>query len=443
MNRKEFYEYIKNNVKNYLPQTYENAEIKLQEIAKNNGVNLTAITIPEGTQRAVPSIYLDSMYQDYLNGKPLDSCVGDVADMRIELQDMAAYVNLGLPDIRNYEEMKDKLQEITKRAMEQIEAADEMTALNDVRVAILGKKGELTAVLKSMKDVKPEDRPAVGQLVNETRSAIEEKLAEAKERLEGAEMELRLKSEVIDVTLPAKKAKIGHLHPNTNVLQEVEDIFVGMGYEVVEGPEVEYDYYNFEALNIPANHPAKDEQDTFYINKDILLRTQTSPVQVRVMEKGKLPIRMIAPGRVFRSDEVDATHSPSFHQIEGMVIDKNITFADLKGTLQEFVKQLFGADTKVKFRPHHFPFTEPSAEMDVSCFKCGGKGCRFCKGEGWIEILGCGMVHPKVLKMSGIDPNEYQGFAFGLGLERITLLKYEIDDMRMLYENDDRFLKQF
>ncbi|MBD8914851.1 MAG: phenylalanine--tRNA ligase subunit alpha [Lachnospiraceae bacterium] len=339
--------------------------------------------------------------------------------------------------------MKDKLQEITKRAMEQIEAADEMTALNDVRVAILGKKGELTAVLKSMKDVKPEDRPAVGQLVNETRSAIEEKLAEAKERLEGAEMELRLKSEVIDVTLPAKKAKIGHLHPNTNVLQEVEDIFVGMGYEVVEGPEVEYDYYNFEALNIPANHPAKDEQDTFYINKDILLRTQTSPVQVRVMEKGKLPIRMIAPGRVFRSDEVDATHSPSFHQIEGMVIDKNITFADLKGTLQEFVKQLFGADTKVKFRPHHFPFTEPSAEMDVSCFKCGGKGCRFCKGEGWIEILGCGMVHPKVLKMSGIDPNEYQGFAFGLGLERITLLKYEIDDMRMLYENDDRFLKQF
>ena len=339
--------------------------------------------------------------------------------------------------------MKDKLQEITKRAMEQIEAADEMTALNDVRVAILGKKGELTAVLKSMKDVKPEDRPAVGQLVNETRSAIEEKLAEAKERLEGAEMELRLKSEVIDVTLPAKKAKIGHLHPNTNVLQEVEDIFVGMGYEVVEGPEVEYDYYNFEALNIPANHPAKDEQDTFYINKDILLRTQTSPVQVRVMEKGKLPIRMIAPGRVFRSDEVDATHSPSFHQIEGMVIDKNITFAYLKGTLQDFVKQLFGADTKVKFRPHHFPFTEPSAEMDVSCFKCGGKGCRFCKGEGWIEILGCGMVHPKVLKMSGIDPNEYQGFAFGLGLERITLLKYEIDDMRMLYENDDRFLKQF
>lgn len=339
--------------------------------------------------------------------------------------------------------MRDKLQEITKKAMEQIEAAQEMTALNDVRVAILGKKGELTAVLKSMKDVKPEERPMVGQLVNEARNAIEEKLNEAKTKLEEADMKMRLKSEVIDVTLPAKKAKIGHSHPNVSVLEEVENIFIGMGYEVVEGPEVEYDYYNFEALNIPENHPAKDEQDTFYINKNILLRTQTSPVQVRVMEKGKLPIRMIAPGRVFRSDEVDATHSPSFHQIEGMVIDKNITFADLKGTLQEFVKQLFGPETKVKFRPHHFPFTEPSAEVDVSCFKCGGKGCRFCKGEGWIEILGCGMVHPKVLKMSGIDPDEYQGFAFGVGLERIALLKYEIDDMRLLYENDDRFLKQF
>ena len=216
-----------------------------------------------------------------------------------------------------------------------------------------------------------------------------------------------------------------------------------MGYEVVEGPEVEYDYYNFEALNIPANHPAKDEQDTFYITGDILLRTQTSSTQVHEMEKGKLPIRMIAPGRVFRSDEVDATHSPSFHQIEGLVIDKNITFADLKGTLAEFAKELFGEETKVKFRPHHFPFTEPSAEVDVTCFKCGGKGCRFCKGSGWIEILGCGMVHPRVLEMSGIDPKEYTGFAFGVGLERIALLKYEIDDMRLLYENDVRFLKQF
>ena len=339
--------------------------------------------------------------------------------------------------------MKDKLKKIREEAVRQIEESKELNSLNDVRVAILGKKGELTAVLKGMKDVKPEDRPMVGQLVNETREAIEQKLEETKEKLERAEMEKRLEKEVIDVTLPAKINKVGHRHPNTTVLEEVENIFVGMGYEVLEGPEIEKDYYNFEALNIPKNHPARDEQDTFYINDSIVLRTQTSPVQVRVMEQGKLPIRMLAPGRVFRSDEVDATHSPSFHQIEGMVIDKNITFADLKGTLEQFARELFGEDTKVKFRPHHFPFTEPSAEMDVSCFKCGGKGCRFCKGEGWIEILGCGMVHPRVLKMSGIDPEEYTGFAFGVGLERNTLLKYEIDDMRLLYENDTRFLKQF
>ena len=261
--------------------------------------------------------------------------------------------------------------------------------------------------------------------------------------MEAKAREAAMKREVIDVTLPAKKNLVGHRHPNRIVLDEVERIFIGMGYEVVEGPEVEYDYYNFEALNIPADHPAKDEQDTFYVTDEILLRTQTSPVQVRTMEKGKLPIRMIAPGRVFRSDEVDATHSPSFHQIEGMIVDKGITFADLKGTLAQFAKELFGEKTKVKFRPHHFPFTEPSAEVDVSCFKCGGEGCRFCKGSGWIEILGCGMVHPKVLKMSGIDPDVYSGFAFGIGLERITLLKYEIDDMRLLYENDVRFLKQF
>ena len=339
--------------------------------------------------------------------------------------------------------MKERLEKIRAAAIEAMSSADGLSALNDVRVAYLGKKGELTAVLKSMKDVAKEDRPAVGQLVNETREAIEKKLEETKKKMEEAALELRLKKEVIDVTLPAKKNRVGHGHPNTIALEEVERIFVGMGYEVVEGPEVEYDYYNFEALNIPANHPAKDEQDTFYINNDIVLRTQTSPVQIRMMEQGKLPIRMIAPGRVFRADEVDATHSPSFHQIEGLVIDKDITFADLKGTLQEFAKQLFGPETKVKFRPHHFPFTEPSAEVDVTCFKCGGKGCRFCKGEGWIEILGCGMVHPHVLEMSGIDPKEYTGFAFGVGLERIALLKYEIDDMRLLYENDDRFLKQF
>lgn len=339
--------------------------------------------------------------------------------------------------------VKEKLEEIRQKAIASIEEANDADSLNDIRVKIFGKKGEFTQVQKGMKDVAPEDRPKVGAMINEARAAIEEKMTEAREKMQQKALEERLKRETIDVTLPAKKNKIGHRHPNTIALEEVEKIFIGMGFDVVEGPEIEKDYYNFEALNIPANHPAKDEQDTFYINKDILLRTQTSPVQVRQMEAKKPPIRMIAPGRVFRADEVDATHSPSFHQIEGMVIDKGITFSDLKGTLEMFVHKLFGEDTRVKFRPHHFPFTEPSAEMDVSCFKCGGKGCRFCKGEGWIEILGCGMVHPKVLRMSGIDPDVYSGFAFGVGLERIALLKYEIDDMRLLYENDIRFLSQF
>lgn len=339
--------------------------------------------------------------------------------------------------------MKEKLKEIREEALSQILASDTLDKLNEVRVAFLGKKGKLTAVLKGMKDVPAEERPMVGQMVNDTRTAIEEALEETKKKLEAAAREEQLRKEVIDVTLPAKKNLVGHRHPNTIALEEVERIFIGMGYEVVEGPEVEYDLYNFEKLNIPANHPAKDEQDTFYINKEIVLRTQTSPVQARIMEQGKLPIRVIAPGRVFRSDEVDATHSPSFHQIEGLVVDKNITFADLKGTLEQFAKELFGPETKTKFRPHHFPFTEPSAEVDVTCFKCGGKGCRFCKGSGWIEILGCGMVHPHVLEMCGIDPEEYTGFAFGVGLERIALLKYEIDDMRLLYENDIRFLRQF
>jgi phenylalanyl-tRNA synthetase alpha chain len=339
--------------------------------------------------------------------------------------------------------MKEKLESIREEALKRIEASDALDKLNEIRVAYLGKKGELTSVLKSMKDVAAEERPMIGQLVNDTRAEIETRLEETRKKLAKLAREEQLKKEIIDVTLPARKNNVGHRHPNTIALEEVERIFVGMGYEVVEGPEIEYDYYNFEALNIPANHPAKDEQDTFYINSDILLRTQTSPVQVREMEKGRLPIRMIAPGRVFRADEVDATHSPSFHQIEGLVIDKNITFADLKGTLAQFARELFGEETQVKFRPHHFPFTEPSAEVDVTCFKCGGKGCRMCKGSGWIEILGCGMVHPKVLEMSGIDPNVYSGFAFGVGLERIALLKYEIDDMRLLYENDIRFLKQF
>lgn len=339
--------------------------------------------------------------------------------------------------------MKEKLNAIVSEAMAQLEKVEDLDILNNIRVNYLGKKGELTSVLKSMKDVAPEDRPAVGQMVNDARVKIESKIEDAKTALVKKAREIKMAAETIDVTLPAKRTLRGHRHPNTIALEEVERIFVGMGYEVVEGPEVEFDYYNFEALNIPANHPAKDEQDTFYINSNILLRTQTSSVQVHEMEKGKLPIRMIAPGRVFRSDEVDATHSPSFHQIEGLVIDKNITFADLKGTLAEFARELFGENTKVKFRPHHFPFTEPSAEVDVTCFKCGGKGCRMCKGSGWIEILGCGMVHPNVLKMSGIDPDEYTGFAFGVGLERIALLKYEIDDMRLLYENDKRFLEQF
>ena len=339
--------------------------------------------------------------------------------------------------------IKEKLEQINKQVLEQLEASKDLNDLNRIRVEVLGKKGQLTDLLKSMRDVAPQDRPKVGQMVNEVRASIEAAMEARKRRMEEALLDLKLKSEVIDVTLPAKKSRLGHSHPNTIALKEAERIFVGMGYQVVEGPEVERDYYNFEALNIPADHPAKDEQDTFYISGDFLLRTQTSSVQVREMEKGHLPIKMISPGRVFRADEVDATHSPSFHQIEGLVIDQDITMSDLKGTLAEFAREIFGVDTKVKFRPHHFPFTEPSAEMDVSCFKCGGKGCRFCKGEGWIEILGCGMVHPHVLEMSGIDPEKYTGFAFGVGLERIALLKYEIDDMRLLYENDIRFLNQF
>ena len=333
-----------------------------------------------------------------------------------------------------------KLREAAARRISETSTPD---ALNELRVQLLGKKGEITALLKSMKDIPAEERPAFGQNVNDLRARIENALNERTEKLAKAARKARLEAETIDVTMPAKKMKYGHAHPNTRALEEVEKIFIGMGYEVVEGPEVEYDKYNFEMLNIPKGHPARDEQDTFYINDNILLRTQTSSVQARVMEQGKLPIRMICPGRVFRSDSVDATHSPSFHQIEGLVVDKHVTFADLKGTLDTFAKELFGPDTRTKLRPHHFPFTEPSAEVDVSCFKCGGKGCRFCKGEGWIEILGCGMVHPHVLEMCGIDPKEYSGFAFGVGLERIALLKYEIDDMRLLYENDIRFLNQF
>ena len=339
--------------------------------------------------------------------------------------------------------MKDKLKQITEEALAKIKESKSLDEINDIRVEFLGKKGRITSIMKELKDIAPEDRPAFGQLVNEAKQKAEQAIEDTKSRLQSAALEAKLASEKIDVTLPAKKKKTGHGHPNQVALDEVERIFVGMGYDVVEGPEVEYQEYNFTKLNIPEGHPARDEQDTFYITDEILLRSQTSPVQAHVMEQGKLPIRMIAPGRVFRSDSIDATHSPSFHQIEGLVVDKHITMTDLKGTLTQFAEQLFGEGTKTRFRPHHFQFTEPSAEVDVSCFKCGGKGCRFCKGEGWVEILGCGMVDPNVLEACGIDSKVYTGYAFGLGIERITNLKYRVADLRMFSENDTRFLDEF
>ena len=339
--------------------------------------------------------------------------------------------------------MKAQLEAIEKKAFEELTAAQDLKDLDAVRVKYLGKKGELTAILKQMGKLSAEERPVIGQLANQVRAQIEERLEETKTNLEAHLLDQRLATETLDVTMPGKRSVLGKKHPITIVLDELKEIFIGMGFDVAQGPEVELDYYNFEALNIPKDHPARDTQDTFYINDNVVLRTQTSPIQIRVMEKQKPPIRIIAPGRVYRSDALDATHSPLFHQVEGLVVDKNITMADLKGTLEVFVKRLYGEESVVRFRPHHFPFTEPSAEVDVSCFKCGGKGCRMCKGSGWIEILGCGMVHPKVLSDCGIDPEVYSGFAFGIGLERVTLLKYEIDDMRLLYENDARFLKQF
>ena len=339
--------------------------------------------------------------------------------------------------------MKSALEAIRARALERLQNAEDLTALEEARVQLLGKKGELTAILKTMGQLSPEERPVMGQMANEVRAAIEEKLAARGAALKAAMAEQKLKMETIDVTLPGKPVREGHRHPLNLVLDEIKEIFLGMGFDVVSGPEVELDYYNFEALNLPPDHPARDTQDTFYINENILLRTQTSPVQVRTMEKQKPPIRMIAPGRVFRSDAVDANHSPVFHQIEGLVVDKGITMGDLKGMLETFAKTLFGEEARLRFRPHHFPFTEPSAEVDVSCFVCGGKGCRVCKNEGWIEILGAGMVHPNVLSNCGIDPEVYSGFAFGLGVERIAMKKYGIDDMRLLYDNDIRFLEQF
>jgi len=339
--------------------------------------------------------------------------------------------------------MKQALETIRANAIRELNEAKGQQILENLRIKYLGKKGELTSILKQMGGLSSEDRPVIGQLANEIRSFIEEDLVKRASELKEEETLKRLENEKIDVTLPGTHHELGAKHPLSIELDAIKEIFVGMGFDIVEGPEVEYDYYNFEALNIPKDHPARDTQDTFYINDNILLRTQTSPVQVRVMEKQKPPIRIISPGRVYRSDAVDATHSPLFHQIEGLVVDKGITFADLKGTLETFVKRMYGEDSIVRFRPHHFPFTEPSAEVDVQCFNCHGKGCRLCKGEGWIEILGCGMVHPKVLSNCGIDPEIYSGFALGMGLERVVMRKYSIDDLRLFYENDVRFLKQF
>ncbi len=339
--------------------------------------------------------------------------------------------------------MKDQLLSMKEKAANALAGAKTLQDLEEIRINLLGKKGELTAILRGMGGLSAEERPIIGQLANDVRAFIEGKIDEQKTALLKAQRTEQLKSETLDVTMAGKAPILGKTHPLTTVLDEIKDIFVGMGFSIVEGPEVEYDYYNFEALNIPKDHPARDTQDTFYINDNIVLRSQTSSVQVRVMENQKPPIRVIAPGRVYRSDAVDATHSPVFHQIEGLVIDKGITMGDLKGTLETFMKTLYGNDAVLRFRPHHFPFTEPSAEVDVSCFVCGGKGCRVCKGEGFIELLGAGMVHPKVLERCGIDTSVYSGFAFGLGLERIVMRRLNIDDMRHLYENDLRFLNQF
>lgn len=339
--------------------------------------------------------------------------------------------------------MEELLKELSKRAEEEILKAKSLQEIESLRVKYLGKKGELTQILRGMGSLSPEERPVIGQLANDVREKIENMILERREKIAKEDKKRKIKEEYIDITIPGKPYKYGHKHPITLVMDEIKRIFLGLGFSIAEGPEVELAYYNFEALNTPEDHPARDLQDTFYITSDILLRTQTSPVQVRTMEKTKPPIRVISPGRVYRSDDIDATHSPVFHQMEGLVVDEGITMGDLKGVLNVFAKKFFGEQTKTKFRPHFFPFTEPSAEMDVSCFACGGKGCRVCGYTGWIEILGAGMVHPNVLRMSGIDPEKYTGFAFGLGIDRIAMLKYGIEDLRLLFENDMRFIEQF
>ena len=339
--------------------------------------------------------------------------------------------------------MKEQITKIKENSIKEINSCKEEQQLNELKVKYLGKKGELTIVLRGMGSLSPEERPIVGSLVNQVRDELEELISKKEREFKKEKIRKKLENENIDVTEPSKKIKLGSLHPITQIIDEVEEIFLGMGYQIADGPEVEKAIYNFDKLNTPPDHPARDLQDTFYITEDIVLRSQTSPVQARVMENQKPPIKIICPGTVYRSDSVDATHSPVFHQVEGLVVDKNIAMTDLKGTLEMFAKKCLGENTKIRFRPHHFPFTEPSAEADVSCFVCGGKGCRVCKGEGWIELLGCGMVHPNVLENCGIDSKEYSGFAFGFGVERIAMAKFGIEDMRLLYENDVRFLKQF
>ena len=341
--------------------------------------------------------------------------------------------------------MKEQLEQIKANALTALEAAATPAALEELRVRLLGKKGELTAVLKQMGKLSAEERPVMGQAANAVRAAIEEKLEDRRTALHAAALEARLRAEQVDVTIPGVPVELGHKHPMNKALDEATDIFVSMGFTVLEGPEVELSEYNFTKLNTGEGHPARDRSDTFYITDDesVLLRTQTSPMQIRVMEKMKPPIRIIAPGRVYRKDEVDATHSPMFHQIEGLVVDEGITMGDLKGTLEMLVKKLYGEDSVIRLRPHHFPFTEPSCEVDVQCFKCHGAGCPTCKGEGWIELLGAGMVHPKVLAGCGIDPEKYSGFAFGIGLERMAMRRFQISDMRLIFENDIRFLSQF
>ncbi len=339
--------------------------------------------------------------------------------------------------------MKAALQAIQQQATQELEQIHDAKELENYRVKYLGKKGEVTAILKQMGKLSPEERPIIGQLANQVREEIEAMIARKGEALKAELLEQQLLAEKLDVTMPGARRPLGKKHPLTQVLDEIKEIFLGMGFDVAQGPEVETDYYNFEALNIPKGHPARDTQDTFYISDNVVLRTQTSSMQIRTMEQKKPPIRVIAPGRVYRSDAVDATPSPLFHQVEGLVVDKGVTMSDLKGTVESVAKRLFGEDVKVRFRPHHFNFTEPSAEMDIMCFHCQGEGCRLCKGEGWIEILGCGMVHPNVLSICGIDPEEYSGFAFGMGLERLVMRRFNIDDLRLFYENDLRFLDQF